>query len=170
MVKYVKQNLGRKQTREKEFHYTDESLVKDCLQLINFNKEDVVLDVGSGENMVWFNNFPVKNKDWVEIEKGRDFFEYDKKVDWCVGNPPFRLLPKMVEKASNISNFGIGFLMSIDGINSLTPLRLEKLKNKGFSMKRLFVVTCKRWFGRYYFVIFTKEDNDFVSYSKTNYE
>jgi len=169
MGKYVKQNLGRQQTREKEFHYTDEELVKDCLKLICFKDSDFVLDVGCGDNEVWLKNIHTRKKDWVEIEKGRDFFKYNKKVDWCVGNPPFKQLPKMLEKASEISNFGIGFLMSIDGINAMTPLRLEKLKEKGFSIKNIFVVTCKRWFGRYYFVIFNKEKNSFLRWSRKNY-
>ena len=40
-------------------------------------------DVGSGKNMVWFNNLNNRKKDWVEIDLGRDFFNYNKRIDWC---------------------------------------------------------------------------------------
>lgn len=26
--------------------------------------------------------------DWCEIDKGKDFFDYEKKVDWIITNPP----------------------------------------------------------------------------------
>lgn len=31
------------------------------------------------------------NADWCEIKDGRDFFDYDKKVDWIIGNPPYSI-------------------------------------------------------------------------------
>jgi len=29
--------------------------------------------------------------DWCEIEMGRDFFDYHRRVDWIIGNPPFSI-------------------------------------------------------------------------------
>jgi hypothetical protein len=28
-------------------------------------------------------------KDWCELTDGKDFYEYDKHVDWIISNPPF---------------------------------------------------------------------------------
>jgi hypothetical protein len=152
-----------------EFHYTPEELVKYCLSLLSFGKEYIVLDVGSGKNMVWYNNINVVNKDFCEIELGKDFFEYKEKVDWCIGNPPFKFLWKMMEKSFDMSNKGVAFLMAIDGINRFTPKRLEYIKSKGFYINKIAIVNCKKWFGRYFFVIFTKEPNTFFEWSLLNY-
>ena len=129
-----------------EFHYTPEELVKYCLSLLNFEKEDVVLDVGAGKNMVWYNNIKIAKKDFCEIELGKDFFEYKEDVDWCIGNPPFKFLWKMMEKSFEISNKGVAFLMAIDGINRFTPKRLEYIKSKGFYINKIAIVNCKKWF------------------------
>jgi hypothetical protein len=34
--------------------------------------------------------------DWCEINEGKDFFDYDKKVDWIISNPPYSLIRKFV--------------------------------------------------------------------------
>jgi hypothetical protein len=45
-------------------------------------------------------------KDWCEITEGRDFFNYQGKVDWIITNPPFsiydRFLKKCFEVADNV--------------------------------------------------------------------
>jgi len=44
--------------------------------------------------------------DWCEIEEGRDFFAYNRRVDWIVGNPPYSIyyewLAHSFEVARNI--------------------------------------------------------------------
>ena len=49
------------------------------------------------------------DKDWCEIKKNKDFFEYDKKVDWIITNPPFSIydnfLLKSFELADNVVFF-----------------------------------------------------------------
>jgi len=159
-LEIMKKNVNPK----KKFHYTDEELAKYCLSFVNYGTQDKVLDVGCGENKVWLNNINSKNKDWVELDLGRDFFEYNERVDWCVGNPPYKGLWKFFEKASEISNEGFGFLISIHGINHFTPKRLEELKQKGFYLNKMVVVSCKRWFGRYFFVVFSREDKNILNW------
>ena len=148
-----------------EFHYTDEELVKYCLSFIPFKKEDSVLDVGAGKNMVWFRNIPTDKKDWTEIELGKDFFDYKGKVDYCIGNPPYKFLWKMLEKSFKMCNKGVGFLIAINGINMLTPKRLQFIKEQGFYINKVVVVSCKRWYGRYFFVLFTKDKNNLYNWS-----
>jgi hypothetical protein len=153
-----------------EFHYTDENLVKYCLGFLKFNDSDFVLDVGAGKNMVWYKNLNVQNKDWCEIELGKDFFDYNKEVDWCIGNPPFKFLWDIMQKSFQISRKGVAFLMAIDGINRFTPKRLKWINEQGFYIQKIAVVSCKRWFGRYFFVIFSKQPNKFMEWSNVNYE
>ena len=126
MKKYVKpENV--------ELHYTKEEMVKDLLKLIKFNEDDIVLDAGSGLNKVWYKNINVENKYECELEEGNDFYDWYKKVDWVVGNPPYSHAKDFLLKASEISNKGIAFLVNNQCFNSfLLPSRLEKMKEKGF--------------------------------------
>ena len=163
----IKQSLNIKP--DMNTHYTDENLVKYCLSLINYKDKELVLDAGSGKNKVWFNNI-IAPKDECEIDEGKDFLKYDKKVDWVVGNPPYKFCWEFFEKAFDIANKGVGFLISINMFNKFTPKRLEEIKNKGFTMRKIAVVSVKRWYGRYYFVIFTKQENDFMVFSRGKYE
>ena len=74
-----------------------------------------------------------------------------------VGNPPFDLQKQFLEKASEIAIKGIAFLGNINFWNGLTPKRLQKLKDKGFELQRVEIVMDRRWFGRYYYLIFQKK-------------
>ena len=38
------------------------------------------------------------DKDWCEIKKGKDFLDYNKKVDWIITNPPFSIFDKFLLK------------------------------------------------------------------------
>ena len=44
------------------------------------------------------------DKDWCEIEKGKDFLDYDKKVDWIITNPPFSIFDKFLLKAFEVAD------------------------------------------------------------------
>lgn len=164
------------------FHYTNEQMVKDLIALLPLKENDIVLDAGSGKNKVWYNNVPKECVRYeCEIEDGEDFLTYNKRYDWIIGNPPFagnkvdergrhpNLIPQWIQKASELANKGMGFLINHKVINFLTTARLERLKEKGFYLTKMHIVADKRWFGRYYFLIFTKENNNFVSWNKKTY-
>jgi hypothetical protein len=44
------------------------------------------------------------NKDWCEIKEGKDFLNYDKKVDWIITNPPFSIFDKFLLKAFEVAD------------------------------------------------------------------
>lgn len=161
----------RKKDRDITFHYTKQEMVKDLIKIIPFRLRDIsVLDCGSGKNKVWYNNIPTNFKKFeCELEDGNDFMEYNKKVDWCIGNPPFSIGWKFLEKAMEISSFGIAFLGNINFINSLNQNRLQILKDNGFTINKIHIVSDKRWFGRYYFIIFTKRKKNLITWNKISY-
>lgn len=151
------------------FHYTNEKMVKDLLKLTPFKKGELALDAGSGKNKVWQKNCPIECLE-CEIEDGVDFLtQWDYPVDWVIGNPPFHLGWKFLEKASDVATTGIAFLGNLNFWNSCLPNRLEKLKAKGFYINNIHIVQDKRWFGRYYYIIFTKKENNFISWNKETY-
>ena len=137
--------------------------------MIPLDDSDFVVDAGSGNQKVWYNNIPTDNKDDVEIEDGRDFLLYDKKVDWVSGNPPFDKIIDFIFKSSEISRKGFAFVMGPNRINQLTPVRLDKLAAKGFFINRIHIFTVKKWFGRYYFLIWTREKSKDITWCRTNY-
>ncbi|MBC8490350.1 MAG: hypothetical protein H8D45_30405 [Bacteroidetes bacterium] len=139
------------------FHYTNEQMVKDLMKLIPFEKDDIVLDAGSGKNKVWQKNCPVKCLE-CEIEDGCDFFKWKQRVDWVIGNPSYHQSWQFTEKAISITNKGIGWLVNNQALNShLTPRRLDLLKKNGFQYTKIHIVADKRWFGRYYFILLEKK-------------
>jgi hypothetical protein len=151
------------------FHYTNEQMVIDLLSITPIKYEDSVLDAGSGKNKVWFNNVNCKEKYECEIEEGNDFLLWDKIVDWVIGNPPFHEGWKFLDKASQIANKGVAFLGNLNFWNSCLPNRFELLKERYFYLNKIHIVQDKRWFGRYYYFIFTKEKNDFLSWNSKTY-
>ncbi len=151
------------------FHYTNEQMVKDLLRLLPLKSNDTVLDAGSGKNKVWFNNIPVKEKYECEIEDGCDFYNWTKQVDWVIGNPPFHESWKFTEQAIKVAHKGIAWLVNNTGLNSqMTPRRLQIMKDAGFELQHIQVVADKRWFGRYYFIIFEKKPG-FLTWTKETY-
>ena len=48
--------------------------------------------------------------DWCEISEGRDFFEYDKKVDWIITNPPYSIFDAFLEKAFEVADNVVFFV------------------------------------------------------------
>lgn len=146
------------------FHYTNEQMVKDLLAITPIFPSDTALDAGSGKNKVWFNNIPCLIKYECEIEDGHDFLKWDKKVNWVIGNPPFHISWKFTEKALDIATTGIAWLINNQALNShLTPRRVALMQQKSFYLQKIQVVADKRWFGRYYYLIFSKNKNNFLS-------
>ena len=152
------------------FHYTNPEMVNDLIQLIPFRSSDSVLDAGSGKNKVWYNNIPsFCGKNECEIEDGIDFLEMKKKFDWIIGNPPFHIGSKFIIKASELSRIGFAFLLNVQVLNSLTPKRLDEINQNGFYIQKIHIVNDKRWFGRYFFIIFEKKINSFFTFNLKSY-
>ena len=54
-------------------------------------------------------------------------------------------------------------------LNKFTPKRLDEIQQLGFYINKIAIVNCKRWFGRYFFVILSKEKTKFVEWSRNTY-
>ena len=149
------------------FHYTNEQMVKDLIAITPLSGS--VLDAGSGKNKVWYKNIPDNLEKYeCEIEDGVDFLEWNKKVDWVIGNPPFNIGWKFIEKMTYVAQKGIAVLGNINNFNQFTPKRLEAMKEKGFELQHIHIVADKRWFGRYYYLIFEKKKG-FMSWERKTY-
>lgn len=70
---------------EKDVVYTPRWLAQDMVNY--FSPTGVCLDPCRGGG-AFYDLLPA-GSDWCEIELGRDFYTWNKPVDWCIGNPPY---------------------------------------------------------------------------------
>jgi hypothetical protein len=168
--KFIEDSKNKRQKdRDITFHYTNEQMVKDLISLLPLRGG--VLDAGSGKNKVWYKNVPKQCRRYeCEIEDGCDYLtQWNQKVSWVIGNPPFSIGWKFLEKSMDIATDGIAFLGNINFINCLNQNRLQILKERGWYINNIHIVSDKRWFGRYYFIIFTRKKNNLFSWNKKSY-
>ena len=69
----------------------------------HYSPEGTILEPcrGTGE---FYNLFDPHTRDWCEISQGRDFFDYNEKVDWIITNPPFSIFDKFLEHSLEIAD------------------------------------------------------------------
>jgi len=140
--------------------FTPENIAKICISKIPSNPQDTWCDCCYGQG-VFYKNFPTNNKEFYEIELGKDFLKSHKKYDWIVTNIPFSKPKEFIEKMSDKCIKGFGILCLA---NSMTATRLKNLEKKGLFLNSMLVLYIKDWrFGyRTDFYVFTREKhNDF---------
>jgi hypothetical protein len=117
-------------------------------------------------------------KYWCEIELQKDVFDFEdvEKITCIYTNPPYKAdIPQKsgIKKYKNASFFflsyfcglypnldTIGFLMSANLFNALTPFRLNALKEKGFTISAITILNTNFWRSTHYFVVFKKDNTD----------
>ena len=131
------------------------------IKMTPLKKGDVVLDGFCGQN-AFYDQYPdFVKKDWCEIDKGRDFFEYNKKVDWILTNPPYSKIKKVLEHSTKICRKGICFLI---GIINMGPNRIKMLEDAGFGITHFHICNVTGWFGKSLFFIAQKGKPSIISY------
>tara|TARA_R100000697_G_scaffold119880_1_gene144340 strand:- start:170 stop:742 length:573 start_codon:yes stop_codon:yes gene_type:complete len=132
--------------------YTPKSVAKIMIEICNIKPDDKVLDPSKGAG-VFYDNLPECSKDWCEIDKGRDFFDYNKEVTCIIGNAPYSLWDKWIDKTVELNPDRFCYIF---GALNLTPKRLKKIFNKGYIVKKLHLFQVDWWFGSQYIVYFKK--------------
>ncbi len=138
-------------------HYTPIALARHLVGLVPIEPTDRVIDPAAGASRSFLRWFPTRKRICCEISEGKDFLTKQLDYDWAITNPPYHLLWAYIDKASAEADKGFAFLVNINGINTLTPKRLELLSHRRFYLRRLHVCQVKRWFGRYYFYVFSRQ-------------
>ena len=156
--------INRKESNDRI--YTPKNLAIDMIKYCDIKPTDNVLDPSFGGG-VFYNNLPECNKDWCEIDKGRDFFEYTKgkKYDLVIGNPPYSLWNKWIKQTIEITDK----FCYVFGVFNLTIVRLQKLHDAGFRITKLCLVQVKWWFSNSFIVIFEKNKKSIIDFNKRYY-
>lgn len=98
------------------------------LDMIDFFKPSGnVLDPCKGDGQ--FSDL-IEDCEWCEISKGRDFFAWDKPVDWCIGNPPYSMSAKWIYHTMEITQKFV-YLLPCDKV-FISMKMLNKMKEWGF--------------------------------------
>jgi hypothetical protein len=161
-------------TEEYYFHQTPSELCKLLIEKVDIVSGDSILEPFRGEG-AFYDNFPNDCiKYYCEIEEGLDFRSFNNKVDHIITNPPFRLVDENNKKVNSFYyllnyyadkfNKNLCFLGSDQCLCSLTPKRMKELNDRGLYLHKIIVCSIKKWRGRYFFMIFKKEQCNFIDY------
>jgi len=93
-----------------------------------FKPSGRILEPAKGDG-AFLKHLPV-GTEWCEIREGKDFFSWNEKVDWLIGNPPYSLFTDWINHSFEIA----------DNIVYVVPT------NKNFNSYKLFE-TIYRWGG-----------------------
>ncbi len=80
---------------------------------------------------------------WCEIARGRDFFAWDRRVDWVVTNPPWSQFRAFLQHAMTVSDHVV-FLVTVNHL--WTRARVRDLKAAGFGLREIVLVDMPRTF------------------------
>ena len=79
--------------------YTPDYVSKHIIDFLS--PEGLCLDPCKGDGA--FYKYLPKGSDYCELREDKDFFWYDRKVDWVIGNPPYSIFEDFLKKAFEIS-------------------------------------------------------------------
>jgi len=137
--------------------YTPLPVALEMIKMCNIKPTDKVLDCSKGAG-VFYNNFPECEKYWCEIDEDvvgnnkRDFFEFNERVDWIIGNPPFSMWNAWLEHTMKLTD---KFCYIMNTMN-LSKGRLHNILKNGFGITQIKILNIRYWFGCSYIVIFEK--------------
>lgn len=159
-------------------HQTPADLARDLINSIPITPEDILYEPFRGEG-AFYNAFPAANPSiWSEITEGRDYRDTVEPYDWVITNPPFKLdtggkqvnaFWYLVEYYIQRARKGIAFLANDSCFCTLTPRRMDILKERGWSITKITVCSVKKWRGRYFLIILQKTPSTFFASLPTNY-
>ena len=127
MARLIPTNTKREDCVQTPIEYA-EAIVK------HFNPQGKILEPCKGYGN--FLNVLPEGTEWCEILEGKDFMDYNKKVDWIITNPPYSKMRKFMQKAMDVSN-NVVFLTSINHL--WLKARLRDVFEKNFGIKEIVI-------------------------------
>lgn len=102
-----------------------------------------ILDPARGVG-AFYDAFPKElERDWCEIDDGRDFYAWSEPVDWIITNPPWSRLAEFLQHAMSLAE-NIVFIAPLPNLS--TKARLRMMSEAGFGFVELVLIdTPKTW-------------------------
>ena len=85
---------------ERDVVYTPDDVARDVVEF--FKPTGQILEPSKGDGA--FMRYLPPDTQWCEITEGRDFFAWDKQMDWIIGNPPFSIFSDWLKHSFEIAN------------------------------------------------------------------
>jgi len=155
----------KKRSKGNDVFLTPIALAKKHIDIIEYEDSDIWYDPFKNSGN-YYNQYPNDNKEWSEILEGKDFFEFDKKVDIICSNPPYSMINKVLEKSINLNPRIISYLI---GVNNLTTKRIENMNKAGYGLKKMVMLKVHDWFGMSFIVVFEKGCDNCFDIDRTIY-
>jgi len=157
---------------EQSFNYTPNNICEKIVNYLDLDSTKSYCEPFSG-NHNFFNLLPF-NKEYYEIQDGKDFFECEKNYDIILTNPPYKdyltntknITVACYEKCFEVANEKCIFLINSQSFNSLTPVRLQKWKIMGWEITDILIINIPKWYGRYYVITFEKGKQGILKWIK----
>jgi hypothetical protein len=144
---------------------TPRPLAKLAIDMVDVDEADVWFDPFRNTGN-FYDQFPTDNKVWTELLEGRDFFEFNDKVDVICSNPPFSILDKVFEHVIELNPRVIIFVL---GFMNLTPKRCHKMQVHGYEITKLHICNVKGWFMSTIVVCFERDKEGVVTHDNKAY-
>ena len=78
-----------------------------------------------------------KPKDWCEINQNRDFFDYNKKVDWIITNPPYSIYDLFLEHCFEVAD---NVVLLVPIAKAFKSMRVEKMVSEYGGLKEIWLM------------------------------
>jgi len=100
--------------------YTPDWVAADMVQF--FQPSGRILEPSKGGGV--FLKYLPPETEWCEIAEGVDFFQFTKKVDWIIGNPPFKQVDKFLLHSYSVAENIVYLLPADKPFNALPRARM----------------------------------------------
>jgi hypothetical protein len=114
--------------------YTPPHIAKLIINSLPIERNSTILEPCLGKG-AFFNNFPPGcYADWCEIDKGRDFFDFNDMVDWIITNPPYSIFDAFVRHCFEVSENVVLLVPAIKLTSSIGRIKLLRSYGKPVSL------------------------------------
>lgn len=108
-----------------------------------FNPTGIVLEPCKGTGNIL--KYLPENSPWCELSEGKDFFDYNEKVDWIFSNPPWSKIRLFLIHSMTLAD-DICFLFTLNHL--CTSAKIRDIKSAGFGIKELVLIDQPKEFPR----------------------
>lgn len=95
------------------------------------------------EDYIQHEKYPISTLDYCEILEDKDFFNYNKHVDWIITNPPYSKMRDFIKHSMELAH-NIVFFTSINHL--WLKARIRDINGEGFGIKEILLLNSPKEF------------------------
>ena len=132
MGKPTKPNVTNKSTASDDVQ-TPIKIAKSIVE--HYRPKGSILEPCMGNGNIY--NLLPEQKDWCEIKDGRDFFNWNKCVDWIITNPPYSIYDLFLEHCFKIAN---NVVLLVPIAKAFKSMKVKRLVDAYGGLKEIWVI------------------------------